>query len=185
LHSSRILFLTQSLPEGRVFALDTQTLIHIGIQILNGIVLAVILTLILYNPVKEFMQKRSEKIKSKIEDADATMAKANKLIAEYNNKMKNIESERINILEDARAKATNQMKAIIEDARQEASEIKKRSAESISSERMRLKEETRVHIIEVAALMAEKYIAQNIDSETQDKIFEETLAKMEDAQWRG
>ena len=31
--------------------------------------------------------------------------------------------------------------------------------------------------------MAQNYVAQTIDDETQDKLFEEALAELEDAQW--
>ena len=88
-----IVLLTQSVPEGRVFALDQQTLISTGIQVLNGIILAVALGFILYKPVKKFMQERTDRIQSKIHDSDSTMAKAKELIAEYEYKIKNIDKE--------------------------------------------------------------------------------------------
>jgi F-type H+-transporting ATPase subunit b len=176
--------LAQAVPEGRVFGLDLQTLISIGIQLLNGIILAVALTFILYKPVKEFMRKRTDRIQSKMDDADATMAKANELIAEYNKKLQEIDKERIEILEAARLKAANESKIILEEAKQKALEIKKRSLDSVSQDKKRLKEETRLYIIEIASLMAGKYIAQKIDNETQDKLFEEALAQLEDTQWQ-
>ncbi|NLK75160.1 MAG: ATP synthase F0 subunit B [Clostridiales bacterium] len=181
---SMVVFLAQTTPEGRAFGLDMQTLISIGIQLANGIILAIALTYILYKPVKEFLQKRTDKIQGKIEDAEATMTKANQLIAEYETKMKYIDKERLEILEAARSKATVESKQILEEARKEAIEIKKRSLESIEADKKRLQEETRLYIIELASLMAEKYITQKIDDDTQDKIFEETLAQMEAAQWQ-
>jgi F-type H+-transporting ATPase subunit b len=63
----------QTLPAGRVFGLDTQTLISIGIQLLNAIILALALTFILYKPVKRFLQKRTEMIQKKIDDSEAAM----------------------------------------------------------------------------------------------------------------
>lgn len=181
---SEIIFLAQVVPEGRVFGLDSQTLISIGIQLLNGIILAIALGFILYNPVKEFMQKRQEKIQGKIEDANETMVKANELIHEYESKIKDIDKERIEILETARLKATEEGEIIIKEAQEEADKIKKQSLESIDAEKERLKRESRLYIIELASLMAEKYIIQSIDSEAQDRIFEETLAEMEDARWQ-
>ncbi|NLK35680.1 MAG: ATP synthase F0 subunit B [Gracilibacteraceae bacterium] len=180
----RIVFLAQAAPEGRVFGLDFQTLIHIGIQLFNGIILAVALSFILYKPVKEFMRKRTDRIQSKIDEADATMAKANELIAEYEKKLKNIDKERAEILEAARLKVADESKNILEEARREALEIKKRSMDSVAEEKERLKEETRLYIIELASLIAEKYIKQSIDAEIQDKLFEEALAQLEDTQWQ-
>ena len=174
----------QVVPDGRVFGLDTQTLISIGIQLFNAIILALALGFILYNPVKDFLRKRTEKIQKKIDDSEAAMLKAKELIAEYEAKIKDIDKERLEILEAARLKASEESKLILEDAKVEAEDIKKRSLESVSADKKRLKEETRIYIIELAAIMAQKYITQNIDDETQDRIFQESLAKMEEAKWQ-
>ncbi len=171
------------MPEERLFGLDSQTLIQIGIQLLNGIILAVALGYILYKPVKEFLHKRSEGIQNKIDESDATMAKADELINEYNAKIKDIDEERIKILEAARAAAADESKIILEVAKQEANEIKKRSLESISADEKRLKEEARLYIVDLATHIAGKYIAKNMDDEAHDRIFEETLARMENTKW--
>lgn len=181
---SMIVLLAQNVPEGRVFGLDMQTIVSIGIQLFNGIILAVILSYILYKPVKEFMRKRTEKIQGKINDADSTMAKANELITEYDQKIKDINKERIEILEAARLEAADESKIILAEARKEAQAVKERSLESVSKERKRLQEESRLYIIELASLMAKEYISENIDDSAQEKIFEETLARLEDTQWQ-
>jgi F-type H+-transporting ATPase subunit b len=183
LHSI-IVFLAQAVPEGRVFGLDLQTLISIGIQLLNGIILAVALSFILYTPVKEFMRKRSERIRSEMDDAEATMLKANELIAEYERKLREIDRERMEIIEAARLKAADESKIILEEAKREADEIKKRSLDSVAQDKKRLKEELRLYIIELAFLIANKYVTHNIDDETQDKLIEEAIAQLEDARWQ-
>lgn len=182
--SSKIILLAQAVPEGRVFGLDSQTLISIGIQLFNGSILAVALAFILYNPVKDFMEKRREKIQKKIDDSDATMFKANELIDEYEAKLKNIDKEGMDILESARLKANDERKIILEDAKKEADEIKKKSLDSIAADKKRFEQESRLYIIELASLMAQRHISQNIKDEDQDRIFEETLAEMEDARWQ-
>lgn len=177
-------FIAETVPEGRVFALDTQTLINIAIQLLNGIILAVALSLILYKPVKRFMQNRTENIQKQINDSDATMAKANELIAEYTSKIKNVDKERLRVIEAARVEANEEKAIILEEARKEAERIKKRSLERIEAERKRSRIETRVYIVELATLLAEKYIAHSIDEKEQDKLFNEALAQLEETQWR-
>src|SRR5699024_5648272 len=137
-----------------------QTLTDIGIQLLNGIILALALAFILYKPVKEFMQKRTERIQTKIDDSDEAMAKADELIAEYDLKIKDIDKERIEILENARLKANDETQTVLEEARQEANKMKERSLKSVEAEKKRLKEESRLYIIEIASLMAEKHIVE-------------------------
>lgn len=178
-----LIFLAQAVPDGRVFGLDSQTLIQIGIQLLNAILLAAALGYLLYNPVKEFMQKRTDRIQKQMDDAEAARARAEELIAEYKQKLSEIDREREEILEAARLRAAEERKAIIAEAKQEALEQKQRVSESIAAQKERLKEEARLYIIEAASLMAEKYIAQTIDDQIQDKLFAEALAQLEEAQW--
>lgn len=179
-----LVLLTKAVPESRLFALDSQTLISIGIQLLNAIILAVALTLILYKPVKNFMRKRSQGFQNKIDETEAAKAKAEELIAEYGTKIKNIDEERLEILDAAREKAAEESAAALEEARRESDELKKRTAENLSAERRRLKEEARLYIIELASLMAEKYISASMDDETQSRIFDRSLAELEKSPWQ-
>ena len=181
---NEILFLAQALPEGRVFGLDTQTLIDIGIQLFNGILLAVILGFVLYNPVKEFMQKRTDRIQEKLDDSDATMLTATNLIEEYEAKIEDINQERLVILEEARVKADEESELIRQEAREEAEETKRRLQESMRAEKERMQDESRIYIIEMASLMAEKHVAQTINDEDQDRLFEDALADLEDSKWQ-
>lgn len=184
LNLHNLIFLAQTVPEGRVFGLDSQTLISIGIQLFNAILLAVVLGYLLYKPVKEFMQNRTNRIQSQLDDAEATMEKANQLIAQYNAKLKDIEIERAEIFNAARWDASENSKVIIEEAKREAEAIIKRARERVAADQQRLKEETRRHIIELAALIVEKYITANIGEQEQNQIFEETLAQMEEIRWQ-
>lgn len=181
--ATHILF--SAVPDGRVFGLDQQTLISILIQLLNACILAVVLGLILYKPVQQYMKKRTDRIGGQIKDAQSKMSDANKVKAEYEKKLQEIDTQRIKILDAAKADAAKQGKAIIEEARKQAKAIKQHAEESISGERQRLKKETKQHIIEVSALMATKFVSRSIDSETQDKLFEETISELEDAEWAG
>lgn len=174
---------TQAMPEGRVFGIDSQTLIQIGFQLFNGIVLAVALTYLLYKPVKGFMQKRTEEIQGSIENAGTTMTKANSLIAEYESKIKEIEKERVEILEAARIEAAEERKQILQEAKQEADDMKQRSLDVVSKDKKRLAEESRLHIIELSSLIAEKYVAKNMDDEKQSKYLEDMIAQLEETSW--
>ncbi|MDD3766400.1 MAG: ATP synthase F0 subunit B [Eubacteriales bacterium] len=170
-------------PAGRVFGLDQQMFISIAIQLFNTGVLAVALGFILYRPVQKFMRERSERIKKQFSDASEKMAKSDMLRAEYEKKLKQIDIEREKILEAAKADAVERSKQILEEAKAEAASIKKRTEESILHEKERLKEETETYIIELASLMAEKFIKQSIDSETQEKLFNEAMAQLEESTW--
>ncbi len=179
-----IIRLAQAGTDERLFALDQQTLIQIGIQILNGIILAVALGFILYNPVRKFLAKRTETIQTKIDNSETMMSKAQELIAEYESKISNIDKEYEKVLEEGRVKAAAEEKIIIEAARQEAERIKRDALESGAIERERVRLETRPYVIELATLMAEKYLTESIDKEAQEKLYDDVLSELEDARWR-
>ena len=48
----------------------------------------------------------------------------------------------------------------------------------------RLKEETHLYIIELATLLAEKYIMEKLDDEAQNRLLEEAIAQLEEAEWK-
>lgn len=152
----RLLLLAQALPQGRVFGLDTQTLFDIGMQLLNGIILAVVLGKILYKPVMEILEKRKEIIQTKINDSDAAKAEAQGLIREYEDKLRSIDEERQAVLAEARQRGEEEGQDIVDEAREEAALIRRRTTEMVISERERLEDETRLYIIELATAVAEK-----------------------------
>lgn len=176
-------FLMSAMPEGRVFGLDQQTLISIAIQLFNACVLAAALGSILYKPVREFMSKRTDRIRGQLDSAQNARAEAEALKAEYEKKLRQIDTERLKILEAAKLDAAEKSKRILDEARSEAATIKRRTAEGVATEKERLKEETRLHIIEVASFMAEKFVAQTIDGDIQDRLFDQTMAELEEASW--
>ncbi len=167
----------------RVFSLDQQTLFDIAIQLFNACLLAAVLGFVLYKPVQKFLRGRADKISGQLNEARDSMAEAGRTKAEYEKKLREIDTERIRILEAARLEAADQGRHIVEDAKHEASEIRRRAHEGAMAERERLKEETRLHIIEVSSLMAGKLVAHSIDRATQDRLFDETMAQLEEAKW--
>ena len=172
-----------AVPEGRLFDLDMQTLFSIGILLFNVCLLAVALTFILYKPVREFMAKRTEKIRAQLSNAADSMFKANELKAEYEQKLKDIEKERTEILESAHKFAAEKTKQLMDDARNEAASVRERSKADVQRERELLKEEVRSSIIEISSVMAEKFMTRSIDEETQNKLFNETIAELEETSW--
>lgn len=178
-----IVLVGQTVPEGRVFGLDAQTFTDIVMQLLNGIILAVVLGYLLYNPVKNFMQERRQRIQGKIDESQQTRDKARSLIAQYEEKIAHIEDERISILEEARANAEEERMAMREDLEQELEELRQRAHDSLQAERNRLHEETRVHIIDNATLIAERFISEKISQADQDRLIDDAIANLEESSW--
>ena len=182
--TSGIAFVLTAASEGRLFGLDQQTLISAGIQLFNASLLAAALAYILYKPVRKFMQKRAGGIQAQFAGAERETAKANELKALYEHRIADIERERIDILEEAHAAAAERSERMRDETLREIAAMKERAGAEIRMERERVSDEIRLHIIEVAALMAEKFVALNMDEAAQSRLFDEALAELEGAEWR-
>jgi len=165
--------------EGRIFGLDQQTLISTGIQLFNACLLAVALTYILYKPVRKFMQKRADGIKAQLGMAENAVEKAEELRALYEKKLEDIEQERIALIDSAYALTVEKSKQMMDEANREIAEMRERAAAAMQVERERADEEIRLHIIEVASIMAGKIVADSIDEEAHNRLFAETLSELE------
>ena len=177
-------FLT-AVPEGRVFGLDAQTFWQIVIQLFNALVLAALLFFILYKPVRNFMQKRADKVKAQMERAKADMASADALKEQYEENLAGIEGERVEILDAAQRFAAQKSKGIVDESKNEAEAFKKQARLDIQHEQEQVQDALKHHVIELSAAMASKIVAHVVDPEIQDRLFEEALSELEDAPWTG
>ncbi len=176
-------FVQDAVPDGRLFALDQQTLISALIQLFNFMILAAALGLILYKPVQKYLRGRTERIRGQLEDAQHKMAKAEALKAEYETKLNEIASERAGVLESARSEAADRSRQMLDEARLEAAAVSRRAEERVLAEEERFKLEAWQHIVEVSSLMTEKLIKSTVDSDTHQRLFEEAMTELEETPW--
>ena len=175
--------LLAAVPGGRLFGLDEQTLFVIGVQLFNACLLAFFLSRILYKPVQNFLRKRADKIKNQLDHAAMDMEKATGLRLQYEKSLGNIDQERSEILASARKLATDKHREITNEARAEAEAIKAQAKADVRREQEQMSEALRLHIIDVSSRIAEKFITQAMDKETQDRLFTKTMHELEEAAW--
>jgi len=177
-----LIFLSE--PAGRVFAMDMQTLLSIGINLFNIALLAFVLSKLLYNPVRNFMSDRALRIKTQLESAESDSQAAVALKLEYEQKISEINIQRDAILEEAAKLAADNKTRILAETKLEVEALKSRAAAEIEGERAHAREEMRGAIIEISALMAEKMISRSVDAETSGRLFDETMFELEETTWR-
>ena len=172
-----LIFLLNAQP--RLFNIDAQTGVQIVMQIFAVLIICGILTKVLYKPVKNFMAERSAKIAGQLEDAKQGVISANELKAEYESKVKDINNEKIQLLDDARREANERREKLMEEAKTEANELKLRTAKDIDAEKQRAKDEVFQAIVDLSTDMASKLLSQNIDKSAHDRLFDEVLKELE------
>ena len=148
--------------DGRLFGLDYQLLFDASITAINVFILFILLSFILFNPVRNMLKKRQDKITSDRENAEADKKEALAMKQEYEAKLKAANKEAEGILSDARKVAKHNEEKIVADAKQEAARIIARANTEAELEKQKAADEVKQQIIAVARLMASKVVAESI-----------------------
>ena len=170
---------------GRLFGLDYQLLFDAAITAINVFILFLLLSVILFNPVRNMLKKRQDKITSDRETANQSREEALAMKAEYEEKLKAANKEAELILSDARKTAVhNEQKRIIDEAKEEAARIIERANKEAELEKQKAADDVKQQIVAVSAMIASKLIAKSIDESESNAIIEQTLNEMGENTWR-
>ncbi|MBR5637701.1 MAG: F0F1 ATP synthase subunit B [Pseudobutyrivibrio sp.] len=167
----------------RLFDLDFQLLNDAALLAIAVFFLFLIMSNLLFNPARKLLKDRKDGIAKDIADAKKDKEEAEKLKAEYEAKLKNIQKEKDEILSEARAKALKNETKIVNEAKEEAATIVARANEEAELEKKKVADDVKQEMISVAALLAQKVVAANIDTTIQNTLVEQTLKEMGENTW--
>ena len=168
----------------RLIGFDPQLLHDSVLTGINIFILFFFLSYLLFNPVRDVLEKRKQKIAEELATAADDMKSANALKEEYEAKLKNVNKEAEDILEAARKKAMNRETEILDEARAEASRIVERANREIELERKKAIDSLKQDVVNIAALMAQKAVGSSIDIKIQNALIDETLKEIGESTWQ-
>lgn len=168
----------------RLIGFDPQLLHDAVLTGINIFILFFALSYLLFNPVRDVLEKRRLKIAGELAQAAEDKASAAALKEEYEAKLKDINKEAENILETARRKAKVREEEMLEEARAEAARIMERASREIELEKKKAVDDMKQEVIDIAALMAKKVVGNSIDVKIQDALIGETLKEMGESTWQ-
>ena len=168
----------------RLFTLDAQFLFDAVVLALSMLVLFTALSYLLFNPVRDMLEKRRQRVVDDQETAKREKAEAIAFKEEYDLKLKQVEKEAEAILSEARKKAKQNEMKIVAEAKEEASRIIARANAEIELEKKRALDDMKQEMISIAAMMAEKVVAASIDTNVQESLIDETLKEMGEGTWQ-
>lgn len=168
----------------RLFNLDFQLLHDVVLMAIAVFFLFMMMSKLLFNPVRKMLADRREKIAGELSDAANDKKDAAVLKADYEARLKNIDKEAEQILSEARQKAQKNAARIESEAKEEAARIIQRANEEAELSKKRAMDEVKQEMITVASMMAAKVVAANIDATVQDTLVEETLKEMGESTWQ-
>lgn len=182
--SSMVFLVTESDElTGRIFGLDPQLLADSAILALSVFVLFLALSYLLFNPARNLLEKRREKVKQELDVSTTEKEKAISLRQEYEEKLKNTQNEVDEILSLARKNALKKEETIIAEARLEANRFINIAKKEIELEKEKVKEDVKNEMITVAAFIAGKLIEASLDNNKQNKIIEDAINEMGESTW--
>lgn len=181
-----IVFLTaeQDGLSNRIFGLDAQTLFDAVILALAVGFLFFVMSYLLFNPARELMKKRQEKIRTEMDTAAKNMADAKQMKSEYDAKLAAADQDVEVILSEGRRKALERENEIIAEAKEEAVRVRARAEREIELEKNKARDEVKQEIIGVAKEMAARVVAVSLDEATQEKLLDDALNEMGEDTWQ-
>ncbi|MDR2752042.1 MAG: ATP synthase F0 subunit B, partial [Clostridiales bacterium] len=140
--------LLEAMPPGSILHFDKEFLLELGIQWINTIVIAVVLSKVLYKPVKNMLDKRAQKVAAQLDGAKKASNEADTLKEEYESKLVGIDTQKAEILENAKVLAKASADKTIADAREAAEKLRNRASADIRSAEENAKAEMKREMID-------------------------------------
>jgi F-type H+-transporting ATPase subunit b len=152
---------------------------------LNLLILYFVLRKILFKPVNDFMEKRTQSIRDSIDDAEAKKAEALAMRQDYEAQLASAKSEIEKMMDDAAARAEKEHERLIAEARKEAETLVEKTREKLAYERDEMLREVRNQVASLALAAASKVVEANMNTERNKALVEkfknllETSAQLE------
>ena len=168
---------------GFIFDLSPQLLFDAAVLAINIFLLFILLSYLLFNPVRNMLKKRQEQITATREETATANEEAKALKDQYELKLRDADKEAEVILAEARKKALKNEERIVAEAKEEAAAIIAQAKKEAELEKAKASDDVKKEIVRVATLMAGKMVSVSMDEEAQNRLMEETLREIGDNTW--
>lgn len=148
-------------------------------QVVNFLLLVVLLRIFLYRPILDAMDRREEKITSRLEEAENKHQEAEKQRQELEEQRREFEDNKNELLEEAKEDAEKQRKQLIKEAREKADEAKDKWLNQVEEERDSFLQNLRQQIGRETCSLARKALADLADANLQEQMTHRFLDRLD------
>lgn len=120
---------------------------------------------VLFKPVSEFMENRTNKIENSLKAASQKNEEADKLKNEYQNQLLTAREQADGILKEAQARAAREYDSMLAQAKADTQDLLEKSRADIERERQQMIREIKNQVASLALAAASKVIEANMDNE--------------------
>jgi F-type H+-transporting ATPase subunit b len=147
-------------------------------RLMNFAALVAVLVYFLRKPISQALSSRIKGIQERLESLEAQKAEAEKQLAQYNDKLSQLESEAEKIVQGY-IKQGNEAKAkILKEAQATAEKLQAQARRNIEHEFGKAKKELQREVVEKSLVKAEQTLKKEITVKDQDKLVDEYLNKV-------
>lgn len=167
-----------------LFGLDAQLLFDVLFTGVNVFIMCTLLSFLLFDPARKFLNDRKAKIAADLANAEASRTEAEALKAEYEEKMRNVAVESEEILRDARKRGLENQAQIVAQANADAQAVRARALKDIELEKQHAMDDVKNNVVTLASAIAAKVVSANIDTRVQNELVEETIKELDEGIWQ-
>jgi len=149
-------------------------------QIVNFVVLIVLLKYFLYDRIIEAMDRREQKIRSRLEDAESKREEAAEEARSYRRKNEEMDQKRREMLAQAKEEADKERKLLTKKAREEVERARSRWQESVQKEKNAFLRELRQLAANQVFAISRRALWDLADAELEERLVEVFLSKMQE-----
>lgn len=159
------------------------SLTDVILVMISTILIVLIAKKFFWSKLVAFVEKRQQLVQANIDSSLALKKEAEDLKDQYDKQIMSAGQEANVILENARAQATQEKKQILSKAQQEAVLLKQKAQEDIEREKRNAQNSMKDAIGEVAVDVAKRFVADQMDEETQKKYVDDFISEAGDKSW--
>ncbi|MCX6003672.1 MAG: F0F1 ATP synthase subunit B [Chloroflexi bacterium] len=145
------------------------------VQIVNFIILAVILTFLLYKPVLKMLDERPRKIRESLEEAQKIKDQAAQAEEGFKLKLEAASREGQEVISKAMRTGEEVRQKALQEAKRESQLLVEKARVEIQRERVETANELKKEFADLAVVAAEKIIGKSLDKETHRQIIDNVL----------
>jgi F-type H+-transporting ATPase subunit b len=142
-------------------------------QIVNFLILFLALRFLLWKPMLKMLNERKQRIAQGLEDAEQARKDRERAQAEYEERIKQAEQEREEILARAAEEGEGARAETLAQARAQAEQIVAEGKETVEQERQQMLAELRSQVAALSIAAANKLIGEALDEQRQRRLIDE------------
>jgi F-type H+-transporting ATPase subunit b len=123
----------------------------------------------------KILEERRQKIQGSLEEAERAKQNADKLLADYQQKLRDAGSEAGRIIEESRKTAEQMRKDLLAKAEDESRQIVAKAQEEVRAERDRAVQSLRRELAEASVELAARVVGESLDKERHVRLVEQFI----------